>query len=111
MVSRRYYLTTCVAREAGLLVTSLSHRPGLVRHYYNETTRLENVTDGRTRRLAGTALRGEPHPPAGGGLPDARLNQRGRRRRPGSLAPPQPLRHQRHREPGRMADDGRGPGV
>src|ERR671910_1474131 len=71
--SFRYYLTTCVPREVGLLVTSLSHRPGLVRHYYNDTTRLGNVTDGRTRRLAGTALRGEPDPPEGGGLPDARL--------------------------------------
>src|ERR671910_1054752 len=89
--SFRYYLTTCVPREAGLLVTSLSHRPGLVRHYYNDTTRLGNVTDGRTRRLAGTALRGEPDPLEGGGIPDARLNQRGRRRRPGSLAPAQPL--------------------
>src|SRR5918994_6308949 len=75
--SFRYYLTTCVPREAGLLVNSLSHRPGLVRHYYNDTTRVGNVTDGRTRRLAGTALRGGPDPPAGGGLPDDRLYQRG----------------------------------
>src|SRR5215210_6484239 len=89
--SFRHYLTTCLPREAGLLVTSLSHRPGLVRHYYNDTTRRGNVTDGRTRRLAGTALRGEPDPLEGGGIPDARLNQRGRRRRPGSLAPAQPL--------------------
>src|SRR5215217_6362256 len=42
--SFRYYLTTCVPREAGLLVNSLSHRPGLVRHYYNDTARLGNVT-------------------------------------------------------------------
>src|ERR671912_132047 len=45
--SFRHYLTTCVPREAGLLVTALSHRPGLMRrHYYNDTTRLGNVTDG-----------------------------------------------------------------
>src|SRR5215211_9224482 len=109
--SFRHYLTTCVPREAGLLVISLSHRPGLVRHYYNDTTRLETVTDGRTRRLASTALRGEPDPPESGGLPDARLDQRGGRRPPGSLATPQPLGHQRHREPGRMADDSRRAGV
>src|SRR5215210_8352817 len=42
--SFRYYLTACVPREAGLLVNSLSHRLGLVRHYYNDTTRLGNVT-------------------------------------------------------------------
>src|SRR5215204_2750189 len=42
--SFRYYLTICVPREAGLLVNSLSHRPGLVRHYYNDTARLGNVT-------------------------------------------------------------------
>ena len=33
--------------------------------------------------------------------------ERGRRRRPGGLAAPQPLRHERRREPGRLADDGR----
>src|SRR6266540_5500923 len=48
--------------------------------------------DGRGR-MAGGAVRGAPHPPAGGGLPDARLAQRGRRRRAGRLAPTQPLRH------------------
>jgi hypothetical protein len=35
----------------------LSHRQGFVRHYYNDETRQENVTDGRTR-LAGGAVRG-----------------------------------------------------
>ncbi len=37
--------------------------------------------------------------------------ERGGRRRAGVLAPPQPLRHERRREPGRMADDGRRAGV
>ncbi len=68
------------------------------------------MTDGRTR-LAGGAVRGAPDPSAGGGLPDARLAERGGRRRPGSLAPAQPRRRQRRREPRRMADDGRRPGV
>ena len=43
--------------------------------------------------MAGGAVRGAPDPPAGGGLPDARLAERGGRRRPGSLAAAQPLRH------------------
>src|SRR5919199_2013678 len=81
-----------------------------IRHYYNDVTRRGNVTDGRTR-LARTAVRGEPNPPQGGGLPHARLVERGRRRPPGSLATPQPLRHQRGREPERMADYGRRAGV
>ena len=46
-------------------------------------------------------------PPAGGGLPDARLAERGRRRRAGGVAAPQPLRHERGREPRRLAHDGR----
>src|SRR5437899_3304671 len=53
------------------------------------------------------AVRGEPRPPAVGGLPDARLAERGGRRHPGSLATAQPLRPERCREPGRMADDDR----
>src|SRR5918993_626027 len=54
------------------ILTSLSHRPGFVRHYYNDVTRLENVTDGRTP-LAGGALRGQPAPPESGGLQEAWL--------------------------------------
>ena len=53
----------------------------------------------------------QPDPPAGGGLPDARLAERGGRRRPGGLAAAQPLRHERRREPGRLADDGRRAGL
>ena len=52
----------------------------------------------------------EPRPPAGRRLPDARLADRGRRRRPGGLAPAQPRRHQRCREPRRLADDRASPG-
>src|SRR5712691_5555103 len=96
---------TCVPREP----VSLSHRVGFARHYYDETKR-GNVTDGRTR-MAGGAIRGRASPPAGGGLPDARLPERGGRRRAGVLAPPQPLRHERRREPRRMADDGCRAGV
>src|ERR687898_3532852 len=54
--------------------------------------------DGRSR-LAGTAIRGEPHPPEVGGLQDARIAQRGRGRPPGGLAPPKPLREEQRREP------------
>src|SRR5918993_1267215 len=100
------YLSACVPREAGLLVISSSHRPGFVRHYYNDGTRPKDVTDGRTG-LAGTAIRGAQKPPEGGGLPDARLAFRGGRCRPGSLAASQPLRDERRREPGRMADQSR----
>src|SRR5712691_4057807 len=96
---------TCVPREP----VSLSHRVGFARHYYDETKR-GNVTDGRTRMVGG-AIRGRASPPAGGGLPDARLALRGGRRRARVLAPPQPLQHERRREPGRMADDGGRTGV
>src|SRR5256885_6333675 len=44
-----------------------------------------NVTDGRRRR-AGSCLRGAPRPPAGGGLPPARLDDRRRRCGAGHLA-------------------------
>src|SRR3954454_2703905 len=98
-----------VPREVDLLVTCSSHRLGLVRHY-NDGWRRRNVTDGR-ERISGKALRGQPNPPAGGGLPDARLPFRGGRRPPGNLASPQPLRHQRRREPWGMADDGYRAGV
>src|SRR5205085_5489659 len=50
-------------------------------------------------------------PPADGGLPPARLAERGRGRRAGRLAPAQPRRHQRRREPGRLADYGGRAGV
>ena len=52
-------------------------------------------------------IRGAPDPSAGGRLPDARLAQRGRRRRAGGLAAAQPRRRERDREPRRLADDGR----
>ena len=45
-------------------------------------------------------------PSAGGGLPDAGLDRRGRRRRAGNLAAAEPLRYQRGRKSRRMADDG-----
>ena len=62
-------------------------------------------------RSAGHTVRGRPPPAAPRGLPDARLAQRGRRRRPGGLAAAQPLGHERRRQPQRMADDGRRAGV
>src|SRR3954471_22147608 len=65
-----------------------------------------DVTDGRARRTGGR-LRGPPVPPARRRLPDARLRQRCRRRRPGGLAAPEPVRHLHRREPGRMAHDRR----
>src|SRR5258707_3446056 len=80
-VSIETLLPTCVPRE----LVSLSHRWGFARHYYDGTKR-RNVTDERTR-MAGTAIRGLPEPPAGGGLPDARRPYRGGRRRTGVLAP------------------------
>src|SRR5215218_10224946 len=90
---------------------NLSHRPGFVGHYYNDTTRRRNVTDGCTRRMAGGAFRGAPRPTEGGGLPDARLDERGRRRRAGDLAQARTLWRRWRREPGRVANDGRVKGV
>src|ERR1043166_1582628 len=55
--------------------------------------------------MAGGAIRGEPGPPAGGGVPDARLEERGGRCGPGGLAQAQPLRYERTREYPGMADD------
>src|SRR6266702_5855832 len=72
--------------------------------------KLREIINGRTRMADGT-IRGRASPPAGGGLPDARLSLGGGRRRAGVLAPPQPLQHERRREPGRMADDGGRTGV
>src|SRR3989442_15299929 len=46
--------------------SELSRRLSFVRHYYDGTRR-GNVTDGRAR-MAGEAIRGQPDPPAGGGL-------------------------------------------
>src|SRR5262249_28765309 len=64
----------------------------------------ERVSRGR-ERLAGGSLRGEPDSPAGGGLPDARLAERGRRRRAGVVAPLEPLRYERGAESRRLAHD------
>src|SRR5262245_59693244 len=66
--------------------------------------------NGRTR-MAGGTVRGEPAPPAGGGRPDARLAERGRRCGPGGLAPAQPHRRRRRGEPRRLADDRRRTGL
>src|SRR6516225_3396736 len=73
----------------------------------------EEGNDGGRARLAGGAIPGPPPSPAGGGLPDARLAHRGRRRRPGNLAAahPQPHRHERGPQPGRLADDAGRAGV
>src|ERR671933_778479 len=70
----------------------------------------EEGNGGRTR-LAGTAIRREPCPPEGGRLQDARLDRRGRRRRPGDLAATRPLRRRSRREPQRVADHGGGEGL
>jgi Sigma-70 region 2 len=53
----------------------LFHGGRNVRHCYVGSRR-RKVTTGR-EHLAGPALRGEPSPPAGGGLPDARVGGRG----------------------------------
>ena len=86
-----------------------SHRP-LARVNTDDPPRRADVTDGRAR-LAGGAVRGAPDPPARRRLPDARLAERGRRRRPGGLAPAQPRRRRRGREPRRLADDRRRAGL
>ena len=45
-------------------------------------------------------------------LPDARLPDRGRRRRPGGMDPPEPHRPERRRQPaGGLVDDGRRSGL
>src|SRR5215217_4183419 len=46
--------------DLDLLVTSAGFRSSPSHSHYNDVTRRENVTDGRTRRLADTPLRGEP---------------------------------------------------
>ena len=58
-------------------------------------------------RLAGRALRAAPTPPAGGLLPDARLAQRGRRRRARGVAALKQRRHQPGGRSRRVADDRR----
>jgi Sigma-70, region 4 len=55
--------------------------------------------------MVGRTIRGPASPPEGGGLPDAQRPLGGGRRRAGVLAPSQPLRHERRREPGWMADN------
>jgi hypothetical protein len=61
--------------------------------------------------LAGTALRRAPGPLGSGGLPDARLAHRSRRRRPRGLAAAQPCRPRRRAQSRRMAHHRRRPGV
>src|SRR2546422_2937979 len=72
--------------------------------------------DHKRTRLAGGAVRGEPGPSAGGRLPHARLNERGRRRRSGGLAssPARPRDPERLTSPSvriAVAIDGRGAAV
>src|SRR5215212_3121903 len=55
--------------------------------------------------MARPAIRGAATASARGRLPDARLAQRGRRRRPGRLAAAEPRRHERGRKPPRLADN------
>src|SRR5919198_1121525 len=56
--------------------------------------------------MARPAIRGAATASPRRRLPNARFAQRGRRRRPGRLSATQPRRHQRRREPPRLADDG-----
>src|SRR5215467_9423593 len=82
-----------------------SHRL-VLRVYFYDTAGARIVTD-EGSAMAGRAFRAAPRPPAGGGLPDARLAHRGRRRGPGGLAETGPRRRQRGRESWRVADDDR----
>ena len=63
------------------------------------------------RDVLARAVRGAPQPSAGRGVPDARVAERGRRRRPGGLAAAQPLGRGRDREPRRLADHRRRAGL
>src|SRR5262249_26476697 len=85
---------------------SLSHIGSFLRVYFYDTAGARILTDERAA-MAGRAFRAAPRPPAGGGLPDARLADRGRRRGPGGLAETGPRRRQRGRESWRVADDDR----
>ena len=98
------------ARPVRAFVAAACHIGRVVRVTCDDTWQREDVTDGR-ERVAGGALRGAPGPSAGGGLPDAGLAHRRRRRRAGHLAAAQPGRGGRGREPRRVADDDRRPGV
>ena len=70
----------------------------------------DNVTDGRRRQTC-PAVRGEPPPAAGDGVPDARLARRRRRRGPGGLAARGRGRLGRRGQPGGVVHHHRGPGV
>ena len=59
------------------------------------------------QHLARHDLRGTPAAAHGPRLPDARLQDRGRRRGAGGVDPLQPLGHERRREPRRLAHDRR----
>src|SRR4029453_14551782 len=98
-------LTPSVIVSSSWFVTST----GTVRRCYDGRS-TGDVTD-EGPRPSGGAVRGEPAKPRGGGLPDARLGQRGGRRGAGGLAPPQPSRGGRDRQPRRGGDDGRRAGV
>ena len=77
---------------------------------YSSTARREDVTmddrDWLAERFEANRLA-----PARRRLPDARFPDRGGRRRPGSVDPPEPGRHERCREPAGLADDRRRPGL
>src|ERR1700683_2726008 len=64
------------------------------RGHYGDSWQRAEVTDGRQRVACGS-VRAAPAPAAGGGLPDAGLAGRGRRRRAGHLAAAEPGRRRR----------------
>ena len=94
--------------HGGLL--RLCHIARVRRVHPVDTTRRRNVTDGRARP-PDRAIRGAEDPAARRGVPDARLAERGRRRRPGGVAAAAPHRREHDRAPRRLAHDRRRPRV
>src|SRR5215472_17708387 len=76
-----------------VIANLLFHGGRNISHCYVGSRR-GKVTSGR-EHLAGPALRGEPGPAAGGGLPDAVVGGRDGRCRTGVVAAAQPRRHRR----------------
>src|SRR5262249_5309319 len=98
-----------VALELADEPISLSHLPAHVRHSH-DAAEPRKVTSVR-RKSSGGALRSSPPALARRGLSHARLADRSRRCRAGSLAAAEPLRYHRRQQPRRLADHGGGAGV
>src|SRR6266536_3657211 len=92
-----------IGPRTGARILVLTHRLGSLRHCYDGTRPKDVSMD----EMDWLAERFESHRThlRGGGVPDAWLAERGRRRRAGVVAAAQPFRHQWREEPRQLADD------